>query len=252
MHDYDSRTLEAIVLVKAAPQEGGVFTAALDLYGNWLRLYPVSSRAGEDEQRPARWDRIRFRGWTPSPAQDPRPEARRVGKKTAEIIGQLPRPEQASFLARAAVDSLRREGEAGRTLALLKAEVLGFSCEKLGPAEFVERCAVFSHLREQLELFGQGHLLPAEPVPYAFRYRLRDADGERLHTCADWEMDAAFLAARKRHGEKRALEEMERLYGEATPRHGVALIMGGTASAPENWAIHGLVPFEEASQPSLF
>jgi len=262
MHDYDSRTLEAIVLVKAAPQEagpqegrpqgGGMCAIALDLYGNWLRLSSVSFRSPEAEQRLARWDRIRFSGWKPSPAQDARPEARQVGQKTAEIIGQLPRTEQPAFLARAAVDGLRREAELGRTLALLKAEVLGFSCEKLGPAEFVERCAAFGQLREQLELFGQGHLMPAEPVPYAFRYRLRDADGERLHACADWEMDAAFLSARKRHGEKRALEEMQRLYGDATPRHGVALIMGGSASAPENWAIHGLVPLEDARQPTLF
>lgn len=264
MHDYDSRTLEAIVLVKAAPQESeqqdagvqetgpqaSVCAIALDLYGNWLRLSPVSFREAEAAQRLARWDRIRFRGWRPSHARDVRPEARQVGQKTADIIGQLPRTEQSAFLARAAVHSLPPEAQAGRTLALLKAEVLGFDCEKLGSAEFVERCAAFNHRLKQLELLGQEHLLPAEPVPYAFRYRLRDADGERVHTCADWEMDAAFLAARKRHGEKQALEEMERLHGVVSD--GVAFIMGGPASAPESWAIHGLVPLEETSQPTLF
>lgn len=262
MHDYDSRTLEAIVLVKAAPQDGGVQEAggpqgsvcaiALDLYGNWLRLSPVSFREAEAAQRLARWDRIRFHGWRPSHARDARPEARQVGQKTADIIGQLPRAEQGAFLARAAVHSLRPEARAGRTLALLQAELLRFEWERLDSAEFVERCAAFNHRLKQLELLGQEHLLPAEPVPYAFRYRLRDADGERLHACADWEMDAAFLAARKRHGEKGALEEMERLYGAAAARHGVAFIMGGPASAPESWAIHGLVPFEETPQPTLF
>lgn len=268
MHDYDSRTHEAIVLVRAAPHAGagqgaGMFSAALDLYQNWLRLSPISFRAPEDEQRFSRWDRIRFRGWTPSPAQDARPEARQVGQKTIEIVGQLPRPEQSAFLARAVVHDLRREAEAGRSLALLKAEVLGFACEKLGPAEFVERCAAFRQVREQLELFGQSHLMPAEPVPYAFRYRLRDADGERVHTCEDWEMDAAFLAARKRHGEKRALEEMARHYGEALPRQGLAFVMGATSgvmgatpgatpASPHNWVIHGLVPFEDVPQPTLF
>ena len=262
MHDYDSRTLEAIVLVRAAPQKvtpqhvalqgGGAFTVALDLYQNWLRLSPVSFRAPEDAQRLGRWDRIRFRGWKPGPAQDARPEARQVGQKTAEIVGQLARAEQAALLARVATDRLRREAEAGRSLALLKADVLGFSVEKLGPAEFVERCAAFRQLRDQLELFGQGHLLPAEPLPYAFRYRLRDADGERTHTCADWELDAAFLAARKRHGEKKALEEMVRLYGEELPRRGVAFVMGLTRDAPEDWAVHGVLPYEDQPQPTLF
>lgn len=262
MHDYDSRTLEAIILVRAAPQKAvpqkavqqgsGVFTVALDLYQNWLRLSPVSFQVPEDAQRLGRWDRIRFRGWKPGPTQDPWPEARQVGQKTAEIVGQLPRPEQAAFLARAIVPGLQREAEAGRSLALLQAEVLGFSTLKLGPAEFVERCATFRVLRDQLELFGQGHLLPAEPVPYAFRYHLRDADGERTHICEDWEMDAAFLAARKRHGEKKALEDMARFYGEELPRRGIAFVMGLTSANPQEWVIHGLVPFEGPPQLTLF
>ncbi|HEY4545177.1 MAG TPA: hypothetical protein VIG90_01945 [Pedomonas sp.] len=263
LHDYDSRTLEAVILVKAAPQSGGVqgvsvFSAALDLYRNWLRLSPVSFRVPEEEQRFGRWDRIRFRGWKPSPAQDARPEARQVGQKTIEILGQLPRPEQAAFLSRVVVHGLRAEAEAGRSLALLKAEVLGFACEKLGPAEFVERCATFRQLREQLDLFGQSHLMPAEPIPYAFCYRLRDADGERVHTCEDWEMDAAFLVARKRHGEKKALEDLTRLYGEGLPRQGIAFIMGTSAASatsttdPRGWVVHGLVPFEDQPQATLF
>lgn len=270
MHDYDSRTLEAIVLVRAAPNAppnapnaartsagagagAGIFCAALDLYHNWLRLAPVSFRAPEDEQRYARWDRLRFHGWRPSPAQDARCEARQVGQKSMEIVGQLPRSEQAAFLGRVVTDSLQREQEAGRSLALLKAEVLAFEAVKLGPGEFVERCAVFRQAREQLEVFGQGHLMPAEPIPYVFQYRLRDGDGERLHVCADWELHAAFLAARKRHGEKRALDDLVRLYGEDLPRQGAAFVMGAAAGAGEaGWLVHGVVPYEEQRQATLF
>ena len=265
MHDYDSRTLEAIVLVRAAPQVsrsgagaapgGGMFAAAVDLYQNWLRLSPVSCREVEDEQRLARWDRIRFSGWRPSPAQDARPEARQVGQRTIEIVGQLARSEQAAFLGRVVTSGLRREAEAGRSLALLKAEVLDFGWEKLGAAEFMERYAAFRQVREQLELFGQVHLMPAEPIPYAFRFRLRDADGERLHTCEDWEMHAAFLAARKRHGEKKALEEIARYYGEELPRQGVAFVMGAPATMaadPQDWVVHGLVPYQDQPQATLF
>lgn len=266
MHDYDSRTLEAIVLVRAAPnavrmpagagQGAGVFCAALDLYHNWLRLSPVSFRAAEDGQRYARWDRVRFRAWRPSPAQDARCEVRQVGQKSMEIVGQLPRSEQAAFLGRVVTGSLRREQEAGRSLALLKADVLAFEAERVGPVEFVERCAVFRQVRGQLEVFGQGHLMPAEPIPYVFRYRLRDGDGERVHVCEDWEMHAVFLAARKRHGERRALEELVRLYGEELPRQGAAFVMGACAGAAEGdpayWAVHGVVPYKEQRQATLF
>ena len=65
-------------------------------------------------------------------------------------------------------------------------------------------------------------------------------------------MDAAFLAARKRHGEKKALEEMARLYGEELPRRGVAFIMGANPANPQGWAIHALIPYEDQPQSTLF
>lgn len=57
---------EAIVIVKAAPQIGQqygetVCCAAIDLNGNWLRLYPISFRTLADGQKFQRWDRIRFK-----------------------------------------------------------------------------------------------------------------------------------------------------------------------------------------------
>jgi hypothetical protein len=74
-----SGTAEAIILVKAAPQIGEkhgqtVCCAGLDLYGNWLRLYPVSFRYLENSKKFSRWDRVRF-NWR-LPTDDPRLESR--------------------------------------------------------------------------------------------------------------------------------------------------------------------------------
>lgn len=255
-------TLEAVVLIRAAPAgegaavggpTGGLFCAALDLYGNWLRLSPVSCRTAEEEARLARWDRVRLRASRPATAAGAWPEAWQVGMRSMEITGQLPKSEQAAFLGRAATASLASAAAEGRSLALLRAEVAGFEAVRLDAAGFVARCAAFRQVRAQLEVFGQQHLMPDEPVPYVFRYRLRDEQGERLHTCADWELDAAFLAARRKHGEKRALEEMTRRYGEELPRQGIAFVMGATAGTdPAGWCVHGVLPHADQTQPTLF
>ena len=66
-HLPTSGSTEAIVMVKAAPQVGrrhgdNGLLRGIDLYGNWLRLYPVSFRTLEQSKKFARWDRIKFNG----------------------------------------------------------------------------------------------------------------------------------------------------------------------------------------------
>ena len=121
-----SGSTEAIVIIKAAPQVGQrhgetVCCAGIDLYGHWLRLYPVSFRMLDDGQKFGRWDRIKFK-WR-RPNDDPRPESRRVDQQSIEIVGELKQSEREKFLANSIVTSLVREREAGRSLALLKAEI---------------------------------------------------------------------------------------------------------------------------------
>src|SRR5436190_7164699 len=91
-HPPTSGSTEAIVMVKAAPQVGRrhgetVCCAGIDVYGQWLRLYPVSFRALDDGQKFGRWDRIRFR--CRRPTDDQRPESRRVEQQSIEIVGSL-------------------------------------------------------------------------------------------------------------------------------------------------------------------
>ena len=255
MQDLGSRVAEAVVLVRALPQPEGrpgeaVAILALNPYHQWLKLSPVSFRAPEDEQRFGRWDRLRFRLSPLPPSADAPAEACRADPRSIEITGQLRAPERAGFLSRAVVHSLEQARQAGRRLALLKPEVLAFEAERLSAADLLRKGAELEQLRARLDLVGQTHLMPSGPCPYAFRYRLRDADGERTIACQDWEMEAAFLKWLRLHGEKTALEEMARCYGEDLPRNGMALVTG--AQEPDGWRAHGVIPLDAVAQPTLF
>src|SRR5882757_2158463 len=135
---HTSGSCEAIVMVKAAPQVGRrhgetVCCAGIDLYGNWLRLYPVSFRRLEQSKKFGRWDRIKFNWRVPN--DDRRVESRRVDQQSIEIVGRLKKSERATFLGKAVVTSLVREREAGRSFAILKPEIIGFKIEKKDAAE---------------------------------------------------------------------------------------------------------------------
>ena len=120
---------QAVVLVKALPQAGGVYgetvcVAAIDEYGRWLRLYPVTFRQLEHAKQFGRWDRIRF-GWRlPETSKDRRAESRRVNPDSIEITGKLRDSEKGRFLSRAIVDSTKnRTCSTGRAEVLLEEEV---------------------------------------------------------------------------------------------------------------------------------
>ena len=128
-----SGSTQAIVIIKAAPQVGHrhgetVCCAGIDLHGSWLRLYPVSFRILESGQKFDRWDRIKF-DWR-LPNDDKRPESRRVNQQSIEIVGELKASERGKFLGNSIVLSLVREREAGRSLALLKPEIIEFKSRR--------------------------------------------------------------------------------------------------------------------------
>lgn len=257
MRDSDTGVDEAIVLVKALPPAGegvgnAMSIAALDLYGNWLCLSPVSFRRVDDAQRFSRWDRLRFRWRQVKGVADPRVEVRRVDQRSIEIIGAVPPVEQAALLDRVVVDSLGAQAALGRSFALLKAEVLGFTFERVSAGELVRRGAKLAQLREQFELFGTAHVLPPEPCPYDFAYQLRDADGAHSFICQDWEMDAAFLKWRKQLGEAQALEAMVHRYGQELPLQGAGFTVSSQPLGSFDWKVHGVIPVTPVAQPTLF
>lgn len=243
---------EAVVLIKAAPQVGRhgetVCCAAIDLYGNWLRLYPVSFRHLDDGQKFGRWDRIRFRWRTPT--DDSRRESRRIDQDTLAIIGELKPSERERFLASLIVTSLDKERREGR-LALLRAEITGFQVERKLDDEIASQKAKFDALHSQPDLFNTKPLIPYSPAPYKFKYGYRTEDGSRQGTCQDWEIEATFFKWSKDYGESKALEFMQTRFGEEYPRKGMLLAMGTHSQYPDTWLINGIIRLDQVQQFSL-
>lgn len=248
-----SGSTEAIVIIKAAPQVGQrhgetVCCAGIDLYGHWLRLYPVSFRTLDQGQKFGRWDRIKFK-WR-RPNDDPRPESRRVDQQSIEIVGELKQSEREKFLANSIVTSLAREREGGRSLALLKPEILEFKNERKSKDDLAEEMRRFEAIRAQADLFSKQQT-PYQPCPYRFRYRYRIDDGLREGTCQDWEIEATFFKWAKLYGEARAITEMIRVFGEEYPKRGMLLAMGTHSLYPDTWLINGVIRLDDVRQMSL-
>lgn len=245
---------EAVILIKAAPQLGErhgetVCCAGIDIRGNWLRLYPVSFRTLADGQKFGRWDRVRFR-WR-LPKNDPRAESRRVDQDSVEIVGELKPSERQRFLARSIVSSLDAERKAGRSLALLKADIREFKIERKDSAEVKREQARFASFRKQKDLFNSESIIPYNPCPYKFKYRYETADGPREGTCQDWEIEATFYRWNHQLGEVQALERMKHVFGEEYPKKGMVLAMGTHSLYPDTWLINGIIRLDEIAQLSL-
>jgi hypothetical protein len=240
--------------VKAAPQISQkhgetVCCAGVDIYGNWLRLYPVAFRTLEHSQKFGRWDRIRFR-WRKA-ADDGRPESRRVDQGSLEIVGDLKKTERSRFLATAIVTGLDHLRAGGKSLALLRPQSPEFFYEKRDNSEVQEDHQRFEALRRQTDLFAPKALIPYEPCPYKFKYRYRSDDGNRVGTCQDWEVEATFRRLRQEHGETEALQRMMKVFGEDYPKKGMALAMGTHSRYPDTWLINGIIRLEKQEQMAL-
>lgn len=254
---FDLQSDEAFILVKAAPRRSDTFgetvcCAGLDRQGHWIRLYPVSFRHLEDAQRFGRWDHIRYRWSKPKASKDSRTESRRVDPNSIEIVGRLRQSDRNPLVSRCAVTSLDRELEAGRSLALLKAEILDFWYVRRSDEEVVEREKVLNRLKAQQDLFMPKALLPVRICPFEFKYRYRDDDGVHEGTCQDWETEQTFFARRQDQGsEAAALDWMLKTFGQDYPSKGMALAMGTHRYRLTQWLINGVIRLDDDPQFSL-
>jgi hypothetical protein len=244
----------AIVIVKAAPQVGQkhgetVCCAGLDLYGNWLRLYPVSFRQLSDSQKFGRWDRIKFRSRRPS--DDPRIESRRVVAESIEIVGQLRPSERQQFLDKSIVTSLKRQRDQGKSLALIRPDVIDFIIESKSDDDTAKERSRLAEATRQADMFAKS-VAPYKPCPFEFKYKYRIDDGERLGTCQDWELEATYFNWSREYGKEEALERIKRVFGEEYPKKGMLLAMGTHSQYPDTWLINGVIRLDNISQHSLF
>jgi hypothetical protein len=245
---------EAIILIKATPVIGTkhgetVCCAGVDLYGNWLRMYPVSFRVLDEGKKFKRWDRVKFR-WR-RPSEDARRESRHVDSQSLEIVGRMKAGEKARFLDQLIVTSLNKQFEGGRSLALLKPEILDFKIEKKSAEALAEEQAKIDLFHEQGDMFIPRPAIPQRACPFSFKYRYRTDDGLRLGTCQDWETEATFFKWRREYGEVGALQHMKTQFGDVLPERGLYFAMGTHSRWQETWLINGLVQLKQSAQASL-
>ena len=249
-------TDEAFVIVKAAPRRSEKFgetvcCAGIDRQGKWVRLYPIAFRYLDGPQKFKRWDHIRYRWSKPRASNDVRSESRRVDPNSIEVLHPLKHSARNPLATRCAVTSLQRELEAGRSLALLKCEILDFWAEKNSDAVMRKNGGVLAQLRAQSDLFKRASSsIPLRSCPYSFKYRYRCDDGDREGTCQDWETEQTFF--RRLHdqaSEEAALEWMIHKFGIEYPQKGMALAMGTHRRWQEQWLINGVIRLDD--QPQL-
>jgi hypothetical protein len=248
---------DAFIIVKAAPRASRTYgetvcIAAIDHSGCWVRLYPVSFRDLEDAQKFGRWDRISYRWRRPSASADRRQESRRVDQGSIVITGKMKERDRHAFLNRAAVTSLKKEREHGRSLAVLNCEILDFWYERQSTENVEKQRAVYEGMRRQDDLFSRTNVIPRDVCPYVFKYQFRDDDGVHVGTCQDWETEATFLRRRSEAmSEAIALEWMIEKFGVEFPREGMALAMGTHRYRSEQWLINGILRVNATSQMTL-
>jgi hypothetical protein len=247
-------TSEATILVKASPHVGKkhgetVCCAGVNDNGEWLRLYPVTFRTLDQARQFRRWDRIRFR-WE-KPKDDARPESLRVDHQSIEVIGELKQKERLNFLSRLEVSSINKVMAEGKTLALLRPRNLKFSITRKPESDFNKEKQEFKEFAAQADLFNSAPLIPYEPCAYVFKYSYTIDDGDREGTCQDWETDATFYNWSRHYGEEKALEFMQRVFGDEYPQKGMVFAMGTHSRYPDTWLINGIIRLDEITQMSL-
>lgn len=246
---------EAIILIKAAPVIGTkhgetVCCAGVDLYGNWLRMYPVSFRVLDDGKKFKRWDRVKFK-WR-RPTEDQRIESRHVDSQSLEIVGKMPDREKAPFLDKLIVTSLNGQREKDLSLALLKPHIRSFQIARKPQNELDSEQARIDEFHKQDDMFIPRPAVPQRACPYSFKYKYTTDDGEREGTCQDWETEATFFNWRREYGEQNALTRMQQQFGEVLPERGLYFAMGTHSRWPDTWLINGLIQLRASDQPSLF
>lgn len=250
MGDVTSSLGEAVVLLRTAPiadntRGEAVCIAALDRSFRWVMVHPITFRHIDHGRKFARWDRIRFRWQFRPMGADPG----RVEKETIEICGQLPLPEREALLEKCTTASLRQAAANGQGLALVQPKIVGFDCVPVSAGDLARRRERVSRMRAQMDAFGAGALVPLEPCPYDFKFRIRDEDGEHALACSDWELEATFTRWRKLYGEKVAVDAMVSRFGRDYAEKGMVLAVGRHPADPGEWVVNGIIRLDEVRRP---
>lgn len=251
MQHSKQQRLRARILVKAYPQpsrtyEETVCVAAVSEDGReMLRLYPIRYRHLPKDRQFDRFDLIEMDA--ERPRDDHRPESRHVAEDSIRIIGsgkdvsdaakvQLWKP----FIARS-LKALHEENKAThRSFGIIAPDPgsMKFFIEKEADTNADDR-AINQAAFQQVSLF-EAPLAKLPATEYSFGYRFTSNGHAHRHYIHDWEVQAAYLAYRRRYGEK-ALDMLQQEYGQNIPTRNPHFIMGTMKAHPSTFIIIGIL-----------
>lgn len=210
-----------------------------------LRLYPIRYRHLTAERRFDRFDLVELD--MELPRDDYRPESRHViedsicivgdGKKlTAEARVRLWKP----FIVPTLKELHAQNKATKRSFGIIKPEdgSVKFFVKLTKDIDDDDR-AMNQAAFQQVSLFEEP--LAKLPTPdYAFGYRFTSGGHSHEHLIHDWEVQAAYIAYRKRYGDE-ALDVLKREYGENIPKRNLHFILGTMKAHPHTFIIIGLL-----------
>ena len=226
-----------------------------------LRLYPIRYRHLPKDRQFDRFDLIEMDA--ERPRDDHRPESRHVDEDSIRIVSlgkdlsdvakvRLWKP----FIA-PNLKALHEENKAtGRSFGIVRPDPdsLKFFIEKEDQASAADR-AINQAAFQQASLFDAP--LAKRPTPeYAFGYRFTCDGHAHRHYLHDWEVQAAYIAYRKRYGDT-ALDKLQQEYGQNIPTRNPHFIMGTMKAHPQTFIVIGILrsgidPADLDRQTALF
>lgn len=243
----------ALILVKALPRGGKVHGETVCCAGitpelEWRRQYPIRFRHLRDGKF-QRWQWIEYDYRLPS--DDSRKESRRVQEGSIEPGEVLSRPKRADLLKHIIVPSVDFAAERGDSLALIRPRNSRFSWRGKTPQEIDAERLEYIKAASQKSLFDDEKK-PLDSCPWEFFFEYESSDGKpHKGICHDWETAAMFWRFQKSMGEKRALQEMDKVFNQEYPEKGMVFAMGTHSRWPDSWLLNGVIRLDEADQLSL-
>ena len=255
------------ILVKAYPQpsktyEETVCVAAISEDGrDMLRLFPIRYRNLPTDRQFDRFDLIEFD--MELPRDDHRPESRHVIEDSIRIVGHgrdVSDEAKVRLWKPFVVPTLKQLHEQNKTTK----RSFGIIKPDEGSVKFFVKAtkdvadddrAMNQVAFQQVSLFEAP--LSKLPTPeYAFGYRFTSGGHPHEHLIHDWEVQAAYIAYRKRYGDQ-AIDMLKQEYGERIPTRNLHFILGTMKAHPQTFIIIGLLrspvsPADLDKQPGLF
>jgi hypothetical protein len=225
-----------------------VCTGGINDHGEWRRLYPVPLRYQDESRQYRTYDIVEvcLRDGT-----DGRLESRKPDMTTLKITGRAEKwPDRCDWVNPTICPSLAAMAAANRTLAPVAVkQVLEFVAE---PADADWSPQQKEQLKQEL-MFGER--LPLEKIPFDFRLRWQDQDGQEHDSLIlAWEMYQTWRQYKQQYDDPVAKMRDKFMSDHFGPARQLSLFMGNHSRFRETWMVCGWFhpPKEQASNGSLF